>query len=268
MSGRPRSRITENRRPGGGLGDRPPPGSRGVDVVAAGGQGYLQGPQQLWLPSSTTRTTLIPRPPPRAGGGAGTGRGRQRQHHGESSAGGVLRLQRAAHGLGQAAGQGEAQPDARWCCRGRRGAGTGRRSAASPAPDSGAAVDDPQLDPVSQGAGGDERRWGGGSAAGVAEQVGEDAFEQGRDGVQLGEVAGQSRLDRGLGRSGLGEERRESTSSAPIGAGGAARAPAWSGSCRAGWSPPGQPVARLVGVASSSARSASVHRMLRGCAAP
>ena len=78
-------------------------------------------------------------------------------------------LEGAAHGLGQAAGQGEAEPDA-----GRVVAvAEALEGQEDPLPvgvrHAGPAVDDPELDPAAVGAGGDERRPVGGA---VAQRVG------------------------------------------------------------------------------------------------
>ena len=84
------------------------------------------------------------------------GRGGQGEHHGQAAAGGVLGGQGAAHGLGEAAGDREAEADS----GAARGVAVALEGLEDPVlglvGDAGAAVGDPELHAVGQGAGGDQ----------------------------------------------------------------------------------------------------------------
>ena len=79
----------------------------------------------------------------------------QPQHHGQAAAGRGLRGDAAAHRLGEAAGQGEAEPDAGLVVPVAEALERQEDVLPLVLGDAGAGVDDPQLDLPGVGAGGD-----------------------------------------------------------------------------------------------------------------
>ncbi len=133
---------------GGRRAQRAGPVGRDVDVVPAGAQVDPQRAQDLWFVVHDQDAGHSCDPPD------GVGRPAGNQHHGKPPAGGGLRGARAAHGLGETAGQRQPEPDpvvlsrspSRW--NGGKTAPTVRRDARP-------SVDHPQLDPIRVAARGD-----------------------------------------------------------------------------------------------------------------
>ena len=207
-SGRPRSSTTTSGWWRGGDAQRRGAVGCGDDVVAAGGQVDVQGAQQA-VSSSTTSTRVTPRD--RASAAAGPARrlraGRETTMR-QAAAGGVLGGERAAHGLGEPAGDAEPQPSGRRG-RGRRGAGRRRRAARRRRGHPGPGVDDPQLDAVAVRAGPHRDRCARAVPERVVDEVGDHPLEQ----AGVGEDLGQPLVD--LDRDARGTGSQVETGAAP-----------------------------------------------------
>ena len=208
MSGSPRSRMTRSGGCEAAVASALGPGGSREHLVVAGPQVDGQGPQDLrlvvdhqdaahrdsaawstrWLVSRALSRSRRPGSCCRrlAGGDAGSDTTIVSPPPGVSSG-----VERAAHGLGEPAGQGEPEADAGGVVgvaealeRGEDPVELGRRDAR-------AAVDDPQLDAFAEAAAGDQR-WAVGRAEsdGVADQVGDDPLEQAGVGEHLRQVVG------------------------------------------------------------------------------
>ena len=167
-------------------------------------------------------------------------------------------LERSAHGLGQAAGEGQAEPDA----GGVVGVAEALEGQEDPVPvvgrDAGAAVDDADLDPVAEPAAGQVGRLSGRRVAqGVGAEVRQDPFQQSGVGLDEGELLGRVDEDASArprrGRRGLARRPRPRRS--------AARRSTWrrpaGGSCRAGCRRGPASRSREVSAAWSSSRRSS-----------
>ena len=117
----------------------------------------------------------------------------------------------------------------RWCCRCRRAAGTVRTSGRVRSADAGPAVDHPQLDPVAQRAGGQQRRrLGRAVAERVAGQVDDDPLQDGRVRLDLGQRRPGCRPHVLAGRAAGRPERPATISSSAVSGGNTDSAPACS----------------------------------------
>ena len=184
-----------------GFGEGLPAGVGGGDRVTAGGQVHAHRPHDLRVVVDEENPIHVAAAVCGRGrrgllGGLGrlraAGRRAQSKDHGESSAGGVVGGQRAPHRFGQAAGQGQTQPDTAAAVVAVAEALEGQEhGVAFGGGDAGTVVDDPQLDAVAVGAAGHARRDVPGAVAqGVGEQVDQDAFEQAGVGLHLREGVG------------------------------------------------------------------------------
>ena len=123
-------------------------------------------------------------------------RGWQGEDHGEAAAGRLLGDESSVHGLAEPACQSEAKAGACVIVAVAEALEGLEYAIAVGAPDAGAAVGNPQLDPIVVAACGQQHLLSGGTVAHrVARQVGEDAFEQGGVGDHVGKTARKPDVD-------------------------------------------------------------------------